>query len=436
MSSCYNVVIVGAGAAGLRVGVEVLKRRPSLRCCILEKYNYIGGRVVTYHKEVKGVGEVQWENGAGRISTSHKRVLRLMRRYGLTFVPLQGETKFLSMGSHVFPPPLVSNRFYQMLPIYLAPLSRLTHEVLATHTLGELLEQTLGAKKAKAFYQEFPYYAEIHLMRADLALHSFEEEMGTNEGFGVCAEGYQAITEKMREEFVSLGGEVIMGMTVTGVASLGDGGQEGVEVHGVERTCLGSKVKRVFMGKKVVLALHSVALRNIQGVRDLPVLSHLAQPPLLRMYAVFPKVDGKVWFHDLPKVVTDSRLRYVIPCDKEKGVVMISYTEGPDAEYWMEMPPRRMEKTVLRDVRAMFPERDIPTPLFFKTHPWTDGCTYWLPGMYDAAEESQRSLQPLPNAMPGLFMCGESFSLRQAWVEGALEQADALLKLEAFQEGL
>jgi len=434
MSSCYDVVIVGAGVAGLRVGIEVMKKHPSLRCCLLEKYNYIGGRVVTYHKDVNDVGEVQWENGAGRISTSHTRVLRLMRRYGLTFTPIQGETKFLSVKGNVFPPPLEPNRFYQMIHLYLTPLTHLRQEVLATHTLGELLEQTLGTKKAKTFYEQFPYYAEIHLMRADLALESFQEEMGTNEGFGVCAEGYQMIPLKMRDEFVALGGEVVTGLTVTGVSPLD--GEGGVEVRGVEKTCWGEKVKRVFMGKTVVLALHAVALRAIQGVKELPVLGHLAQPPLLRLYAVFPKVDGKVWFHDLPKVVTDSPLRYVIPIDTEKGVMMISYTEGPDAEHWMKMPPRRMEKTVLASVRAMFPERTIPAPLFFKEHPWVDGCTYWLPGTYDAAEESRRSLCPLPDVMPRLFLCGESFSLRQAWVEGALEQADALVRLEAFQEGL
>jgi protoporphyrinogen oxidase len=42
---------VGAGIAGLRVGIDVMKKHPKLRCCILEKYGYNGGRVVTYHKD-------------------------------------------------------------------------------------------------------------------------------------------------------------------------------------------------------------------------------------------------------------------------------------------------------------------------------------------------------------------------------------------------
>jgi monoamine oxidase len=36
----------------------------------------------------------------------------------------------------------------------------------------------------------------------------------------------------------------------------------------------------------------------------------------------------------------------------------------------------------------------------------------------------------------GIFACGESLSLRQAWVEGALESAQALWRLEALQKRL
>ena len=82
----YDVIIVGAGIAGLRVGLQLLRSKVS--CCILEKYNYTGGRVVTFRTKLPKVGEVQWENGAGRISTSHKKVLDLLKRYDLHTAPI------------------------------------------------------------------------------------------------------------------------------------------------------------------------------------------------------------------------------------------------------------------------------------------------------------------------------------------------------------
>ena len=56
----FDIVIVGAGLAGLYCGIQLAKKGKSV--CILEKYNYTGGRVVTYHK-----GGLSWEIGAGRI---------------------------------------------------------------------------------------------------------------------------------------------------------------------------------------------------------------------------------------------------------------------------------------------------------------------------------------------------------------------------------
>jgi hypothetical protein len=86
----------------------------------------------------------------------------------------------------------------------------------------------------------------------------------------------------------------------------------------------------------------------------------------------------------------------------------------------------------MSEIRRLFPDSEIPNPIFFKFHPWYDGCTYWLPGKYSIEDESDKSLQPLKDTIPNLFMCGESFAVKQCWMESALEQADKLIKLQAF----
>jgi len=74
----------------------------------------------------------------------------------------------------------------------------------------------------------------------------------------------------------------------------------------------------------------------------------------------------------------------------------------------------------MKDVRSLFPELTIPEPTFFKSHSWSTGATYWLPGLYSPETLSKESIQPL-SSMPHVFLCGESWSMKQAWVEGALE---------------
>ena len=161
--------------------------------------------------------------------------------------------------------------------------------------------------------------------------------------------------------------------------------------------------------------------------------------PLLRMYAVFPVKAGISWFSGLPKVVTNSPIRYIIPVDAKKGIIMISYTDGADAVWWMKEGrdkkhgEENVKDLVLSEVRRLFSDRNVPDPLFFKQHPWYDGCTYWLPGKYSAEDESLESLQPLPKTIPNLFMCGESFAVEQCWMESALVQSDKLFMYARFR---
>lgn len=153
--------------------------------------------------------------------------------------------------------------------------------------------------------------------------------------------------------------------------------------------------------------------------------------PLLRVYAVFPVVKGLSWFSDIGRTVSPGPIRYFIPINPSCGIVMLSYTDGKDARHLLkilETGEEQLEDYLLNELRTMFPAKTIPEPLFFKAHPWFEGCTYWLPGSYDPNKLSEEALQPFPDTMPELYCCGESFSLRQAWMEGALEHADALLE--------
>lgn len=126
--------------------------------------------------------------------------------------------------------------------------------------------------------------------------------------------------------------------------------------------------------------------------------------------------------------MTDGPLRHVIPVNAATGLIMASYTEGRDTARWFKLRGAALAAALHAAVCATFPDRAPPRPLWVRRAWWPAGCTYWLPGEYDVAAASAAALQPLPEAAPGLHLCGESYSLRQAWVEGALEHADALVE--------
>jgi hypothetical protein len=416
----YDIVIVGAGIAGLRCGIALQKK--GKKTCILEKYGYTGGRVVTYKKD-----GYQWENGAGRIASSHTKVHSLLDKYGLTAIPIGSEQNFIPRGGTEAD--MEDNTFETQLALFLKAIKDLPSTVLATHTLEQIFKSVIGESKAMEFFHQFAYRAEVSVMRADHAIESFLPggEMGTYEGYTVCKEGLSALIDGMVNEYESLGGEILLRHEMLGVS----------EDKTVQLQCkVGSKKEgfseTVVEGRKCILALHSSALKTCKDTRHFPVLRHLVMCPLLRTYGVFPTRKGTAWFSGLPRVVTGNPIRYFLPIDPAHGVAMVSYTDADDASRMIRILEEKGEaglgKFILKELRSLFPDRKIPDYLFFKAHPWYEGCTYWTPGDYTIEKMSRECMRPDPQGLPSVYLCGESFSIRQAWMEGALEHADQLLK--------
>jgi protoporphyrinogen oxidase len=405
----YDLLIIGGGITGLYMGLEWLKRNPHTSCCIVERYEELGGRVVTYYPPVKGKGKLHWEAGAGRISTRHTRVLRLLKEYGLTFYPIQGQWGF----NH----PSAPNPFSSLSDVYFSAIECLSPSILANHTLSELLTKIYG-KPSKNYMASFPYYSEFHTLRADLAIHALRGELKSGEGFGVCSEGLTTLIHHMAADFKRKGGKVITNTAVIDI----DYQSEPIIVSAKT-----DKKNIEYHANRVVCAIQAPAFSSIKSLSSLPFLRHLKMEPLLRIYAVFPTHQGRSWFSDLSTTVFDHRIRFFIPVRADKGVAMISYTEGKDADHWSTMTPSKQKSEVLRALREVFPFHTIPDPLYYHDHLWKEGCTYWLPGNYSPKEESDKSLQPFLNYP--LYLCNESFAINQSWMESGLIQVDKVLKI-------
>lgn len=425
MSVC-DYAIIGGGLAGLYTAREVSKKYPSAKIAVYEKYKMLGGRVKTYSTVVKGK-KIQYESGAGRVYDDHIQVRKLLKEYNCTEIPISDTVKW----KESYETKLEDNVFEKSLPSWLPELKKLPADELANHTLHTLLVRIFGPIEARAMTIQFPYWAEIFTLRADIAIESFETEMGTQKGYVVAKEGYEKMIRGLIRDCEKNGVKIYSNYDVKEFFP----SAQGFELH-IATGPLKLKEKRKVLlceCKNLILATHPVALRKFKLLQGWDLLKKVKMDPLCRVYSVFPVEKSETaWFSDIPKFVTPTLLRYFIPINPATGLVMISYTDGKDTDtirdIWDSKGEETLGKILTEECRNHFSDRKIPDAEFTKVEFWDEGASYWLPGEYSVEKASKDSLRPFPSIFPNLYVCGEGFSLKQAWMEGAVEMAIELLK--------
>jgi hypothetical protein len=398
----YDICIIGAGIAGLYCAREIQRKMPDAKICILEKFKNIGGRLYTFHTTVNGL-KVSWEAGAGRIHKSHHNVIKLLKEYNIDTIPITGGIEWRT------PEGSKQIEFSKLLANL--EVARIPQEDLEAKTLKNIFTEIMGTKKTQLLMDQYEYRSELDTLKASKALESLSHELGHQEGFSVIKGGFSLLVDKLKESIPRV--EILTEH----------------EVSDIQGSKILLKGKQPILASKVIVAIQRDAAVKLPCLAALPIMEQVKMRPLVRMYAVFPLQDGKAWFAGIQKFLCDLPIRYVIPIDPTKGTIMISYTDGPESEYWMKQ--KNPEPQVMKQIRSLFPQIEIPDPLFFKVHPWADGCSYWVPGThgaYDFNKVSKASVKPLPD-MPNLYMCNESWAYEQCWVKCSIDQAQKVIDI-------
>ncbi len=95
----YNIVVMGAGVAGLAIANK-LTRRGVQGVYVLEARSESGGRVRSVYDETSE--DLLYESGPWRIPTSHRRVIWMFRSLGVRLEPLQTPTPSYGCSLHSY----------------------------------------------------------------------------------------------------------------------------------------------------------------------------------------------------------------------------------------------------------------------------------------------------------------------------------------------
>jgi protoporphyrinogen oxidase len=438
----YDYLIAGAGIAGLYTAYKLHKTIPSARICILEAGDYIGGRLHTLHYD-----GLMFDAGGARFNNEQRRILELVKELGLDKkqIPINSDIKYIPVNPK-YDPTLAT--LFPTIDDFILDVQKLIRQNKISK--NTLLNTTL-ADFAHTHYSKthptiknyiisiYPYYSELAILNAIEGLHLFTNEFSTKVQYYILDGGLQQlpleiynhlkkssnITIKLNTSLKQINDfKDLFSITTNTTNSIADT-TETENSNSVSNSV-------IYRANKVILALPKSALSRINYIKRNAEVSKMINSihttPLYRIYARYPidKETGKVWFADIPKVATNLPIKYIIPMDYEKGLIMISYTDAKYAKYWMNiLADGDFEEELTKQLKQVFPDKNIPKPKWYKHCYWNAGAGYWKPGS-SRINIMNKLIKPLDDKE--IYICGENYSSHQAWVEGALETAEMVLQ--------
>ena len=409
MPSCtsspeYDIIVIGAGISGLYCAYVLSKTK---RVLLIDERNYVGGRIYTH--------PMKYEVGAARYNSSHKILLNLIKTFNLESIKLSKTVDYIEVNkdkdkyiinkidnSHIkFDTLLKDVLKHTIVTKELSNISFYDHIV-------KLKSQTI----ANEIVNMFGYYSEIKAMNAYDAYMTFKNDFG-NIQYYVLKNGLSELCNLMAQTIKSNKSHVLLESKV-------------INVRKKNKTYVIETCNKRYCSSKIIFATKPHQHKSFSILKSIhKYINSVYQAPLIRIYAKYPT---PCWFTNINRTTTNNVLRQIIPINKTSGLIMVSYTDGIDTQTYMKnsytlKSNKELKKIVAQNLNLVFPNHNIPTPVYFKAHLWTVGCHHWLP-KHNSENIMNNVISPLKN----VYTCGEGYSSKQAWMEGALESAEAVIK--------
>ena len=420
----YEYIICGAGIAGLYCALNLIEKNGAdpKTILILEKSYRIGGLIKT---NTDDKFKIKYENGAGRITENDKLLLELVRRFNLDKQKIELPTK--KEYRKVFDDKIIlikTDKFSTTLNKIIFKQHKLSEQELLGKTLRSLFEDELCMEKTSILVESFGYTDEFDKVNAKNGLEIFRKSFSPNLRYYVLRDGLEQIILQLESLLKQKGVVIQLSEMITNIEEK-EKSVPSITIH----TETFDGAYKTYITNNLVLAMPRGALVKIPFLQSIHnLLNSVEDTSLFRIYAVFPKnSDGKVWFHDIPKTTTNLPIQQFIPINADNGLVMITYSDTKNARQWQQDKINDVfKKKIMKNIRLLFSEKKISEPIFLTSIFYAEGTHVWKVNC-DGESLQPRITQPFRDM--NLYICGESYSTNQGWIEGSLETSNAVVEL-------
>ena len=409
-----DFLIIGAGISGLNLGLKLKEEFENKSVSIFEMYSFVGGRIQT--KQIKDYN-TYLEAGAARFNDKQKNFNHLLKKLNLH----KNKIKIPSKNNYIDITTKKKNtlNFNNILQKLLIKSKQIPTKQLFNMTLKDLLIKFFDKKIVNYFTNYFSYYSEINVLNAERAIDMFKKDFNEKIKFFKLKNGLSSIIKKLKLDFLKKGGKLNNDKKFINFKIIKDSHFE----------CVFENDKKKYKCKNLILAIPKQNLLKIPNLKIIkPMLNSVLCKPLYRIYAVYPKnKNGKVWFHDISNTTTNEKIKFIIPIDYKKGLILISYTDGKYTNIWRNYKlMNKIEEEITKSLKKVFPNKNIPKAKEYFHYYWKTGACYWKKGV-DAKKIHKKILKPFKNK--NIYICGSNYSLNQAWSEGALDTSNKVFKM-------
>jgi monoamine oxidase len=405
-----DIIIIGGGIAGLYTAYKLSSKYPNKSIKLLEKNNSLGGRVFTYHDKTMDV-----ETGAGRFHSKNKNLMKLLKELDLDKKKIKITTDFKVIDEND-PGEIQESKNDEIIKKIIKNVNE-KKEVLQNKTFMDYAKIKVSKEEIQYLHDFFGYTSELTEMNAYDAIDIIKEYFTGSIQYYIMNGGLSQIIDKLVSILKERDVQILKNREVIDIEHIN---------NKFEITVKDKKTK--YKSEVCVCATQKDFLQKLQIFEHIKkYLKYLVGKPLCRIYSKFSKDD--IWFKDYPKLTMNNKMRYMIPINKEEGIIMISYTDNVYADYWKRLYEKEGIEGINKKHRQLIKKTfniEISEPINTKLFYWSSGVVFLKPG-YDSTTMPQKIMQPFEDKP--LFVCGENYSAKNtAWMEGALDTSEYILK--------
>lgn len=403
----YDVIIVGAGLAGLYSAYNIKKMSPKTNLLVLESNRrpYIGGRIGNHN--FYGTNIVVGA-GVGREDTD-ELLIRLLKELHIRYTPFTVNMHYSKQIKNPLSVKEYLNKLRSIYRSYKNPPS-VTFKNFATHHLGTKEYRDFVISSGYSDYEKEDIYEVL-----------YHYQMEDN------APGWTALdipwSNLVNSLCTNIGHQHILASTkVDNITKI----QDSPCLFQVTTT-VKQKTTKIYYATKVIVATRINAVQQL--FPKLKIYKQIHGQPFLYIYAKFDSHSSEIMSQIVSTyTIVPGPLQKLIPFSK--SVYMIAYADNKNAELL-----RNHKENTLNN-RHFFEEK-IEEALGLNLNTlkiiaitdfyWPIGTHYYEPLDLTKYNNRPEFIREAQHPEPGILVVGEDVSRRQGWTEGALESVTNVL---------